>query len=715
MTSLDPFGEDEPEAPLSLPTIRKAALDEPLPEEHPSVEPEEEESDDGLDLWVEDDLPDPAALLLQMREFSEPAAERWESETGWSVPERLERQPVPADLPEEERWEPVRAPLPTLSSLPDPGQMYEALEGVEEDWAPTSSAELLSSLDSEAWEPVGWEEEVAGLSVGSLPDPQELFRRIHEGEEEPGGLPALPDLDALKAELEAEERARLDADLLDDLSGPERFAETVSDFDFRVGSFFQEPVADLRRDKSEAHRPGKTPPAGWRSPEEEASPSPSLAKPPLTPKPPRSAPPPLLGSSAPFPGESPVRREPNDSQERAPQRSTPVYHPAPAPARKRSASTAIMPQEGSVRAAEPKVNLSQRIAKFKARRRPLSRHALSIITRQLSAMIKAGIPLHQAVAFCAESDPVAAPMLQDVCNKIETGYSLSGALKEYPESFDAVYVGLVHSGELSGRLNEMLGKLADILEREVELRKRMISVVTYPSVLLAVSMLGTLGFIFFVLPQLTPLFLDLKVDLPWPTKVLLGLRTVLLPATVVGGTLGLTLFLARSRIAAYIQARPALERRLASIPLSLPVLGGVFDKMITARVLYSLATMLEVGVTMGQALARAEGATGNAYVGYRLARARLDLVDGSSVTECFANHRVFPETALQLIAAGEESARLVDMFTYVAKHFDEEVESSMDAAAGLLEPLIMVVMGLIVGFITIAAALPTIHLLQNFG
>ena len=118
---------------------------------------------------------------------------------------------------------------------------------------------------------------------------------------------------------------------------------------------------------------------------------------------------------------------------------------------------------------------------------------------------------------------------------------------------------------------------------------------------------------------------------------------------------------------------------------------------------------------MSQALARAESASGNAYVGYRLSRARADLADGSTVSECFTAHRVFPETALQLIAAGEESARLVEMFNYVARHFDEDVEQTMEAAASMLEPLIMVVMGVIVGFITIAAALPTIHLLQNFG
>jgi type II secretory pathway component PulF len=523
-----------------------------------------------------------------------------------------------------------------------------------------------------------------------LPVPNELFRRLRGVESEQpqaeisDGLPALPDLDAFRAELEAEERARLDADLLGDLSGPERFADTVSDLEFKTGSFFQEPPPAVH--KPTLQRQEKILPPPPPAPSAPAEPLPAmLQKPPSTPKP------------QPLPSPAKI-----------------AYQPAPKPVRKKSASTAIMPAEGTPAATRARVQLADRLARYKARRKSLSLHTLSVFTRQMAAMLKAGIPLHQSISFCAEADPVAAPVLEDICHKVESGYSMSGALKDYPESFNAVYVGLVHAGELSGRLNEMLAKLADILERELDLRKRMISVITYPAMLMSVSILGTLGFIFFVLPQLEPMFLDLKVDLPWPTKVLLSLRTILVPLVAVLALAAAILAVMKSRIVAYVRARPSLERRLAHIPLTVPILGKVYERMITARVLYSLATMLEVGVTMGQALARAEGATGNAYVGYRLTQARQDLSDGSSVTECFAAHRVFPETALQLIAAGEESARVVDMFNYIAKHFDEEVEQAMTAAAGLLEPLIMVGMGLIVGFITIAAALPTIKLLQGF-
>jgi type IV pilus assembly protein PilC len=640
------------------------------------------------------DLPDPNALFLQMQAHLAPEASPFDSSDS--------ADPWVPPLPEPQIAHPR---LDADDKSEDKGSLFSRLKakftkdkGVPASPGRPDPSELLSGWQTDEDPPLGGDR---GQEAASLPDPAELFRRLQAGELDPpmvntpDGLPALPDLDALRAEMEAEERASLDADLLSDLSGPERFADTVSDLAFNTGTFFTAPP-----EKGSVHKPPQqrqdkfvVPPKPFVSDE----PVPAMLSKPTTPKPE-------------LPPARPAVQRPSE-----PPRPAAAYQATPRPPRSKSASTAIMPKEGAeTKKIGAAANFSERVAKYRNRRKPLSRQTLCIVTRQMSAMIKAGISMHQALAFCAESDPVASPVLEEVCGKIESGYSMSGALREYPETFDAVYVGLVHAGELSGRMNEMLAKLADILERELDLRKRMVSVVTYPAVLLAVSMLGTLGFIFFVLPQLTPLFMDLNVELPWPTKVLLSLRTVLLPLGIFLTTALMIVAVMKSTLIAYIQARPSLERRLAYIPLGLPVIGKVYEKLITARVLYSLATMLEVGVTMSQALARVEGTTGNAYVGYRLARARIDLADGCSVTECFQVNQVFPDTALQLIAAGEESARLVDMFTYVARHFDEEVEQSMDAAAGLLEPLIMVVMGLIVGFITIAAALPTIKLLQGF-
>lgn len=645
-------------------------------------------------LSVESDLPNPEELFLQLN---------LEDDSDWVEPVELPDpvllfEQMQADIDEESVVE--ESPYEPEPASSEPASLFSR-------WKAKFTREKKEDIECELPTPV-LEEEL-------LPEPAELFRRmqleesfsqptlsdfelpVESGDRSAGEPPPLSEvLDAFRAELEAEERARLDADLLGDLSGPERFAETVSDIEFKTGtSVLTPPLESLPPSLPE------------RLP---SSAKPSLKMEPTLPEEPLPA---LMAET-----ESVAKASPPSPPQASP--PSPVYQAAPRPSKRRLSRPADSLGEETVRVvpspsptAGPTV--AQRWSRFRQRQKPLSRHALSIFTRQLAAMLKAGIPLHQAVSFCAESEPEAAPMLEDVCSKIESGFSLSGAFKEHRDSFDPVYVGLVHSGELSGRLNEMLEKLADMLEREIDLRKRMISVITYPSVLMAVSLMGTLGFIFFILPQITPLFTDLNVELPWPTRVLLGLRSVLLPAFI---TLIATLLLVwalKDKIKTYVRAKPALERRLASIPLSIPVLGSVYEKTITARVLYSLATMLEVGVTMNQALARSEGTSGNAYVAYRLARAREDLADGASVTECLQVNRVFPETALHLIAAGEESARLVEMFGFVAKHFDDEVEQAMNSAAGMLEPLIMVVMGVIVGFITIAAAMPTVQILEKFS
>ena len=178
---------------------------------------------------------------------------------------------------------------------------------------------------------------------------------------------------------------------------------------------------------------------------------------------------------------------------------------------------------------------------------------------------------------------------------------------------------------------------------------------------------------------------DRAVDLPLPTKILLSSREAILP--VLGLSLGsvFLFFLTRDRLTDAIRKRPMWERRLAQIPFHIPVLGQVYDKIVTARVLYSLSTMLDVGITLNQALARTEVTAGNALVSFRLGKARMDLADGVGVTDCFRMNQLFSPSALFLISAGEESARLAEMFAFVARIFDEDVEYALQTASSVLE------------------------------
>ncbi len=344
-----------------------------------------------------------------------------------------------------------------------------------------------------------------------------------------------------------------------------------------------------------------------------------------------------------------------------------------------------------------------------------SREQLAVLTRQMAAMINAGIPVHSVLDFCVQDDSELSRVMEGLANKVTTGISLTQALRDYPGVFDPVFVGLVHTAELSGQLSTVFVKLAEMLERQVAMKKKVIAALTYPAILLLVAALGVVGFVYFVLPSLTPLFDSMEMDLPVMTKMLLASRKgiPIALATALIWTVGL--WFGRPLWQRELDRRPALRRFLHGIPLRLPVVGKTVEKLVTARVLYSMAGMLDVGIGMAQALARSEAAAGNEYVAHRLRMARGDLSDGMTVYECLSNHNVFPEAALQLIMVGEEAADLAKMFTYVADWFEDEVEHSLTMLTSMLEPLIMVGMGIVVGFISISAAMPTIQLLANLS
>jgi len=665
---------------------------------------EEDEDEEGRPL----ELPNPEELFERMRRLGE------------AVPEEAPLPYLPD--PEEEveidfgsTWGLDEGSFDSLPYIPPPEAPAESPAELTEDRHLPTPEELFRLMKTEREEAaLSLDLEADGLvEQSALPTPEELFRRMEEeyAEQEGASLPELPDLEALKAEIEAEERARLDPDLETELAGPERFVETVSDSIFvgEQGGF----LADLPL---------------FQEPEEPLEP-PDVLEPPSRPEPPSPAPVieqrPILPPSPPQPAPPRplawVEEQEDDVEEVSLDEVSPTGTVQVDPSGKVSpddnrAPTAglrgrRMQPESFVKAEAEK----QEKAKPKKVFKRFSRQKLSIFTRQMAVMLRSGIQLHMAVQFASESDPELREVLREVMRKVESGYTFSSALADTSRTFDYVYVGLIQSGEMSGRLHEILDRLADALEREVEMRKRLISVITYPAVLMLVCFLGTLGFIFFVLPTLTPLFEELSVDLPLPTKILLSSRDWILPLTAGFTSLIVLYFILRDKISDFVRGKPILERRLAAVPFQVPVIGGVYDKLVTARVLYSLSNMLDVGITLNQALARTEATAGNALVAFRLGRARLDLADGVGVTDCFRFNQLFTPSALYLISAGEESARLAEMFAFVAKVFDDDVEYSLQSAANVLEPLIMVVMGVIVGFITIAAALPTIHLLQNFS
>lgn len=347
------------------------------------------------------------------------------------------------------------------------------------------------------------------------------------------------------------------------------------------------------------------------------------------------------------------------------------------------------------------------------RRYKVSGEEITIFTRQLATMLGSGIPLHQALLYYGETSEGDLPVvIRKVANDVASGHSFSNAMRAFPLIFSPIYIALAEMGEQSGQLVTAYRRMADLMERQTNMRKKVVSALTYPCVLLVVSMSAIAGFIYFVLPMMTPMFENMGVELPLPTRILLSLRVVVPTMTVLGVLTLIAFWLGRPWVKIHLRNHPEKLRQLHSIPFYIPVVSGIYTKLATARILYSMSTMLDAGLTMTATMKRASMASGNQFIAFRLDRATDSVMEGASLAEALAIYEVFPNTAIQMLAVGEESANLSNMVNHIANLYDSEVEVALNDIASVIEPIIMMVMGVIVGFIVLAAVLPTVQLIQ---
>lgn len=339
---------------------------------------------------------------------------------------------------------------------------------------------------------------------------------------------------------------------------------------------------------------------------------------------------------------------------------------------------------------------------------------LTIFTRQLATMLGSGIPLHQALIYYGEtSDGDLPEIIRKVAMDVASGHTFSNAMRAYPTVFNSIYIALAQMGEQSGQITTAYKRLADLQERQTNMRKRVVAALTYPAVLFVVSCLAIAGFIYFVLPMMTPMFEQSGVDLPLPTRMLLSLRTVVPLMTVLTFVAVVGAWFGKPWIKRFFKKHPDKLRQVHSIWYYIPVVSGIYAKLSTARVLYSMCTMLDSGLTMTSTIKRSAMAAGNEYLAYRLNQANERVMEGLSLGEALGIYNVFPPGAIQMLAVGEESANLPNMVKHVADMYDSEVELALNDIASVLEPMIMIVMGLVVGFIVLSAVLPTVQLIQS--
>lgn len=398
--------------------------------------------------------------------------------------------------------------------------------------------------------------------------------------------------------------------------------------------------------------------------------------------------------------------------------SAPVAAPRYVPTPRATASGGIS-VAGLKEAPPPKTQPKKKRGLFfwrRAEKTVVNLEEVATFTRQFSVMIGAGLPIHQALSFFADSSTgILSEVMDDVATKISSGHRLSQALSKHDGVFSEVYVGLIELGETSSHIDEALEKLADLLEKQVRLGKRMSSALVYPAFLVAVSLASIGVFLQYVLPTMIPLFASFSMQLPLPTRMLLGSRHLVIPAAILS-VLGVFLWQwFRPKLQKARRNKEKWAYKADKAMLRLPLLGKFFQQMATARVLFALATMIETGLPILNALKRCETVASNLAFAERLEKAGAELRDGSTVTDALAMYEVLPPSCLHLLSAGEESAQMAEMVQYAARFYEEEVEHSIDTFMSLVEPVIMIVMGVVVGFIVLSAVLPTVEMINHLG
>ena len=336
---------------------------------------------------------------------------------------------------------------------------------------------------------------------------------------------------------------------------------------------------------------------------------------------------------------------------------------------------------------------------------------ITAATRQLATMIGAGIPLVQAFDIIGNSQdtPAVQALMLRVKNDIEGGTALSAALSGYPRHFDDLYVNLVAAGEQAGALETMLTKIATYREKTRSIRNKIRKALFYPAVVTVVALLVTLVLLVFVIPEFESLFAGFGAELPALTLMVIGASDFVRTS---GWMIGLGLVIGA---AAFIQAarrlRP-LRHRLERAALRAPVIGSIVHMAATARYARTLAITFAAGTPLVQALESVARATGNIVHEGAVLHIRDQVATGQRLQQSMQLSGVFPTVATRMIGVGEESGALDDMAERVADFYEERLDDAVDTLSSLLEPLIMAVLGIIVGGLVVAMYLPVFRMGQ---
>ncbi len=336
---------------------------------------------------------------------------------------------------------------------------------------------------------------------------------------------------------------------------------------------------------------------------------------------------------------------------------------------------------------------------------------IALFTRQLATMMKAGVPLLQSFDIVGKghANPAVARLLMEIKTEVETGSSLASAFRKYPLYFDNLFCNLVQAGEQAGILEGLLDRLAVYKEKTLAIKSKIKAALFYPIAIIVVAFVITAVIMIFVIPAFKQVFTSFGADLPTPTLVVMAISDwfvkfwYIIFAGIGGGVYGFLESWKRSQ---------AVQIFMDRLMLRLPVFGHLIRISTIARWTRTLATMFAAGVPLVEALDSVGGASGNWVYQSATKVIQGEVSTGTSLTVAMQNSNLFPNMVIQMVSIGEESGALDSMLSKVADFFEQEVDDAVEALSSLMEPIIMVVLGSLIGGMVIAMYLPIFKLGQ---
>ncbi|MFN2286930.1 MAG: type II secretion system F family protein [Chromatocurvus sp.] len=342
---------------------------------------------------------------------------------------------------------------------------------------------------------------------------------------------------------------------------------------------------------------------------------------------------------------------------------------------------------------------------FGARKKPIKPADIAIFTRQLATMMKAGVPLVQSFDIVADGleNPTMRKLVITIKNDVAGGTGLAVSLSKYPRHFDELFCSLVGAGESAGTLEVMLDRVATYKEKTEALKAKIKKAMTYPIAVIVVALVVTGILLVKVVPQFAETFQSFGSDLPAFTLMVLRLSEFVQSwwLIIVGVIVAMVYGFREARLRS-----PAFAEAIDKLALKLPVVGGIVHDAVVARFSRTLATTFNAGVPLVEALESTAGAAGNSVFSKAILVIRDDVTTGSTLYQSVKSTGLFPNMLLQMISIGEESGALDDMLDKVATFYEEAVDNQVDSLSSLMEPVIMSILGVLVGGLMVAMYLP---------